>query len=108
MFVRRRRWNSLKLLLWFLFQHPLAITPAIPVTFGKGIAYPVRVSLSSGLATRIHADPLHPEHESRHKSVFRAPLEFSVSLTDACVSPGSRRLARYLFVLSPTSVPSFP
>ena len=26
MFVRRRRWNSLKLLLWFLFQHPLAIT----------------------------------------------------------------------------------
>jgi hypothetical protein len=23
MFVRRRRWNSLKLLLWFLFQQPL-------------------------------------------------------------------------------------
>src|SRR5437762_6769660 len=22
MFIRRRRWNSLKLLLWFLFQHP--------------------------------------------------------------------------------------
>ena len=31
MFVRRRRWNSLKLLLWFLFQHPLAISLAIRV-----------------------------------------------------------------------------
>src|SRR5437667_12362907 len=29
MFVRRRRWNSLKLLLWFLFQHPRLITPVI-------------------------------------------------------------------------------
>ena len=29
MFIRRRRWNSLKLLLWFLFQHPRLITPVI-------------------------------------------------------------------------------
>ena len=29
MFVRRRRWNSLKLLLWFLFQHPRLFSPTI-------------------------------------------------------------------------------
>jgi len=29
MFVPRRRWNSLKLLLWFLFQHPRLVTTVI-------------------------------------------------------------------------------
>jgi hypothetical protein len=29
MFVRRRRWNSLKLLLWFLFQQPQALAQLI-------------------------------------------------------------------------------
>src|SRR5438477_13131255 len=34
MFVRRRRWNSLKLLLWFLFQHPrLFSTGTLQVKF---------------------------------------------------------------------------
>src|SRR2546430_1912452 len=37
MFVRRRRWNSLKLLLWFLFQHPRLISPVVslPALIGR-------------------------------------------------------------------------
>src|ERR1039458_10567114 len=31
MFVRRRRWNSLKLLLWFLFQQAQAFTLKTPL-----------------------------------------------------------------------------
>src|SRR6059036_273614 len=34
MFVRRRRWNSLRLLLWFLFQHPRLFSVYHDPTFG--------------------------------------------------------------------------